>query len=117
MRIFLECQEVPGPTAPAPASAETPPPVYYTDAVDVVFPAGATPCRLRGVDQILVLKKFYKLVHSLEERAREHGNDRRAALESVEGWVEHLGYTRNARDFTGRPEPKPLQAAESTARF
>jgi hypothetical protein len=58
------------------------------------------------VDGILVLKKFYKLVHSLEERAREHGNDRLQALGSVEGLLEHLSYTRNARDFAGLEKPR-----------
>ena len=95
VRVFLECREDP------------PRGISCTYAVDVVFPGGKAPCRLRGVDGILVLKKFYKLVHSLEERAREHGNDRLQALGSVQGLLEHLGYTRNARDFAGLEEPKP----------
>ena len=93
VRVFLECRD------------ESPHGISYTYAVDVVFPGGKAPCNLRGVDGILVLKKFYKLVHSLEERAREHGNDRLKAMGSVEGLLEHLGYTRNARDFTGLEEP------------
>ena len=95
VRIFLECRE----------TASEPPVISYTYAVDVIFPEGKPPCRLRGVDQVLALKKFYKLYHSLEERAREHGNPREQVAESAEGLLEHLGYTRNARDFTGLREP------------
>ena len=95
VRIFLECQE----------NASEPPAISYTYAVDVIFPGGKPPCRLRGVDEVLVLKKFYKLMHSLEERAREHGNPRQNVVDSAEGMMEHLRYTRNARDFTGLPEP------------
>ena len=108
VRIFLECRErstACDPTADTPV--EGPLAVSYTYAVDVVFPGGKPPCRLRGVDGILALKKFYKLVHSLEERAREHGTDRQKALGSAEGLLEHLAYTRNARDFTGLDEPQP----------
>ena len=95
VRIFLECRE----------SASEPPAVSYTYAVDVIFPDGEPPCRLRGIEEVLALKKFYKLVFSLEERAREHGNPRERVVESAEGLLEHLGYTRTARNFTGLREP------------
>lgn len=103
VRIFLECDE-------EPASEFT---CGY--AVDVIFAGGVAPCRLRGVDGVLVLKKFYKLLFSLEERAREHGNDWRAVMESAERLIEHLRYTRNARDFTGGAEPRLRSAARETA--
>ncbi len=95
VRIFLECRE----------KDSEPPVISYTYAVDVIFPRGMPPCRLRGVEQVLALKKFYKLYHSLEERARERGNPREKVAESAAGLLEHLGYTRNARDFTGSREP------------
>ena len=108
VRIFLECREDIPPCDPTVDPPGEPPlGICYTHAVDVVFPGGKPPCRLRGVDGILVLKKLYKLVNSLEERAREHGNDRQKVLRSVEDLLEHLTYTRNARDFTGLEEPKP----------
>ena len=95
--------------------SEVPPGISYTYAVDVRFPGGKAPCRFRGVDQVLVLKKFYKLVHSLEERAREHGNPREKILESVEGLLEHLRYTRNARDFGQQRSVPPKSGGDLTA--
>ncbi|MBI1955199.1 MAG: hypothetical protein HYS38_02285 [Acidobacteria bacterium] len=111
VRIFLECQEeaTQNPNASGKISRAS-----YTYVVDVVFPGGMPPCRLEGIDNVLALKKFYKLVFSLEERAREHGNDRNKALNSVEGLLEHLAYTRNARDFTGQQEPRRRDAPETT---
>jgi hypothetical protein len=101
VRIYLECCEEPssiGPRAGSPA-------VSCGYAVDVFFPEGRAPCSLRGVDDVLALKKFYKLVFSLEERAREHGNDWRSVMKSPQALLEHLSYTRNARDFAGLDEP------------
>lgn len=109
VRVFLECQENFDQRENASGLSDG---ITYTYAVDIVFPDGKSPCQLRGVDNILVLKKFYKLVFSLEERAREHGNDRLKTLGSVEGLLEHLAYTRNARDFTGQEEPKRRESAE-----
>ena len=117
VRIFLECRQLEcrlESREAAPPREETPRDVTCEYAVDVVFPggradsgqlSGKTPCQLRGVDGVLVLKKFYKLVFSLEERAREHGNDWRCVMESPERLLEHLRYTRNARDFTGSAGP------------
>jgi len=110
VRIFLECQEEPDQNTEAPETCSR---TSCTYAVDVIFPGGKPPCRLRGIDNVLALKKFYKLVHSLEERAREHGNDRNKVLHSVEGLLEHLTYTRNARDFTGQEEPRRREAPET----
>ena len=106
VRIFLECREnsVDG-NSGAKSGEEPRSAISYTYAVDVEFPSGNSPCRFQGVDGVLVLKKFYKLVNSLEERAREHGNPRQMPLESVEALLEHLRYTRNARDLTGLEEP------------
>ena len=99
--IYLECQE------------RSDGAVTCGYAVDVIFPADSAPCRLRGVDSVLALKKFYKLVFSLEERAREHGNDWRAVMQSPEKLLEHLRYTRNARDFTGQAEPRIVAVPET----
>ncbi len=100
VRIFMECYD--GHSSPAGKHlAEAAEAVSYTYAVDVIFPQGRPPCRLKGVEDVLSLKKFYKVVSSLEERAREHGNPRQAPLDSVEGLLEHLRYTRNARDLEG----------------
>ena len=103
VRIYLECEE-------KPASE-----IACGYAVDVIFAGGGAPCRLRGVEGVLVLKKFYKLLFSLEERAREHGNDWRAVMESAERLLEHLRYTRNARDFTGGVEPRLRTAGRELA--
>ncbi len=102
VRIYLECQEEAVSQEPARPGLGK---VSYRDAVDVVFPGGEAPCRLRGVDDILVLKKFYKVVFSLEERAREHGHEFRVVFASPQRLVEHLGYTRNARAFKPGEEP------------
>jgi hypothetical protein len=115
VRLYLECQEESVQRSSAGeqglGAAKV---VSYTYAVDVLFASGQPPCSLRGVNGILVLKKFYKLVNSLEERAREHGNDRSKVFASPRNLAEHLNYTRNARDFTGLPEPKPLFASRET---
>lgn len=101
VRIYLECSD------------HREKAVACNFAVDVVFPSRAAPCRLRGIDSVLALKKFYKLVFSLEERAREHGNDWRSVMESPERLLEHLRYTRNARDFTGLAEPTLTSSTEA----
>ena len=103
VRIYLECEE-------KPVSE-----IACGYAVDVIFAGGGAPCRLRGVEGVLVLKKFYKLLFSLEERAREHGNDWRAVMESAERLLEHLRYTRNGRDFTGGAEPRLRTAGRELA--
>ena len=111
VRIFLECQEETN------QNHETSGKFSHTSCtyvVDVVYPGGKPPCRLRGIDNILTLKKFYKLVFSLEERAREHGHDRNKALNSIEGLLKHLAYTRNVRDFTGQREPRKREASKTT---
>ena len=115
VRIFMECRESSDQGTPvADRTGKILPNIRYTYAVDVVFPGGKAPCRLRGVDGILALKKFYKLIQSLEERAREHGNSREKVAESAEGLLEHLAYTRNARDFTGLLEPGRAELPEET---
>ena len=107
-RIYLECREDTATEANAAV-------ITCGDSIDVIFPGGKGPCRLRGVDGVLVLKKFYKLVFSLEERAREHGNDWRSVMASPVGLLEHLRLTRNARDFTGQTEPRRVASPEATA--
>lgn len=98
VRVYLECRQ----EGALPEAGEC----TCGYIVDVLFPEDRAPCRLRGVDSILALKKFYKLVFSLEERARERGHDWRLVTDSPERLLEHLRYTRNARDFTGAPEPR-----------
>ena len=98
-RIFLECRD--DPPEGHKAGPHEPREVSYTFSVDVVFPGATAPCRFRGIEQVLALKKFYKLVFSLEERAREHGHPPQAPLESLDRLLEHLRYTRNARDVGG----------------
>ena len=115
VRIFLECRLECRENTAAQGSADGSEEITCGDAVDVVFSGGKAPCRLRGVDGVLVLKKFYKLVFSLEERAREHGNDWREVMESQERLLEHLRYTRNARDFTGQAEPRQVPRPEEMA--
>ena len=89
VRIFLECSE--------PGAGD----VSCTYPVDVIF-SGQT-VRLEGVRDIFALKKFYKLVNSLEERAREHRRQRQVVFRSPEDLLEHLRLTRNSREFTDDP--------------
>lgn len=91
VRIFLECSEPDG----------------YTYAVDVVFGAQL---EFRGVHDVLSLKKFYKLVHSLEERAREHGREWQRVFDSPESLLEHLAWTRNSREFPSGSPPRRRQS-------
>ena len=62
VRIFLECREESDQNTDAPPTFSR---ISCTYAVDVVFPGGKSPCRLEGIDNVLALKKFYKLVFSL----------------------------------------------------
>src|SRR5713226_7814146 len=89
VRIFLECSEHYGWSD-------------YSYAVDVVFQTGV---ELRGISDILSLKKFYKLVFSLEERAREHGREWQRVFDTPESLLEHLAWTRNARQFDAANPP------------
>ncbi len=89
VRIFLECSE-------SGAGA-----VSCTYPVDVIFTQRGV--RLEGVGDIFALKKFYKLVNSLEERAREHSRDRQLVFGSPEDLLEHLRLTRNSRQFAEDP--------------
>lgn len=121
VRILLECQQASGGGTDA-ADAANDEPISYSYAVDVQFvpnPSGVpgqSSCTLHGIEELLALKKFYKLVFSLEERAREHGNDRQQVFASAEQLVEHLDYTRNARRLAAtarveRREPPSLAAS------
>ena len=117
VRIFLECREESSLAVPGAASASPERPgIECSYVVDVIFPRGNAPCRLRGVEGVLALKKFYKLVFSLEERAREHSNDWRLVMASSENLLKHLAYTRNARNFTGQREPRLVISASPAAK-
>jgi hypothetical protein len=97
VRVFLECSE-------AELGAGT---VSCTYPVDVVFTDNGV--RFEGLTDIFALKKFYKLVNSLEERARENNRDRQVVFHSPENLLEHLRLTRNAREFAEDP-PSRLDA-------
>src|SRR5882672_3656209 len=86
VRVFLECSD--------DGSCSYP--------IDVLFSDTAEP-RFTGVTDVFALKKFYKVINSLEERAREQGRPRQAILESAEQLVEHLRLTNNAREFAEDP--------------
>ena len=90
IRIFLECTE----SGESAASTCTYP-------VDVVFAPGGA--RFDGVRDVFALKKFYKLVNALEERAREHDRNREVVMRSAEDLIEHLRLIRNAREFAADP--------------
>lgn len=92
VRIFLECSEA------APGARE----VSCTYPVDVIFTERGG-VRLEGIHDIFALKKFYKLVNSLEERAREQARDYRVVFRSPEDLLEHLRLTRNSREFSDDP--------------
>lgn len=89
VRIFLECSE------------SEPGRVTCTYPVDVVFAGQGV--RLEGVSDIFALKKFYKLVNSLEERAREQNRDRQVVFRSPEDLLAHLRLTRNSHEFAEDP--------------
>ncbi len=89
VRIFLECCDQPEPR--------------YTYAIDVVF---AERMELQGIRDVLCLKKFYKLVNSLEERAREHGRPWQGVFDSPDALLEHLRWTRNSREFPPGHPPR-----------
>jgi hypothetical protein len=90
VRVFLECSE----------SDETG--ISCTYPIDVIFADEGEP-RFEGVTDVFALKKFYKLVNSLEERAREQGRERQIILRSPEDLLDHLRLTRNSREFTEDP--------------
>ena len=93
VRIFLECSE--------PESGSGAGGISCTYPVDVIFSGQGV--RLEGLHDIFALKKFYKLVNSLEERAREHRRDRQVVFRSPEDLLEHLRLTRNSREFSEDP--------------
>lgn len=93
VRVFLECWE----SVEGAVSCTYPIDVLFTEAAGV---------RFEGVTDVFALKKFYKLVNSLEERAREHGRDRQVIFRSPEDLLEHLRITRNSREFTGDPRSR-----------
>jgi hypothetical protein len=93
VRIFMECED----------EGEA---MSYTQAVNVHFGGPGSSCRLSEVDNILALKKFYKLVFSLEERARERGHDWRSVFTSRDKVIEHLEYTRNVRRLASGTLPR-----------
>jgi hypothetical protein len=87
--MFLEC-------------ADSGPAVSCTYPIAVIFTAKGGP-RFEGVTNVFALKKFYKLVNSLEERAREQGRERQIILRSPEDLMEHLRLTNNSRELTADP--------------
>ena len=88
VRVFLECSDSGGE-------------VSCTYPIEVIFTAHGGP-RFEGGSDVFALKKFYKLVNSLEERAREHGRERQVILRSPEDLIEHLRLTNNSREQIGR---------------
>lgn len=106
VRVFLECSEDGDGGR-----------VTCTYPIDVVFaggPAAAAPpaARFGGVTDVYALKKFYKLVHALEQRARESGRRRDEVLRSPDDLLAFLGMTRNSREFSEDP---PCRLTESPA--
>ena len=89
VRVFLECAESDGALS-------------CTYPVDVIF-VDSDSVRIEGVRDVLALKKFYKLVNSLEERAREQGRHRDVVFRSPADLVEHLRLTRNSRELAEDP--------------
>ena len=89
VRVFLECSDSSGA-------------VSCTYPIDVIFTDHGGP-RFEGVSDVFALKKFYKLVNSLEERARECSRERQVILRSPEDLLVHLRLTKNSREFTEDP--------------
>jgi hypothetical protein len=92
VRVFLECLDIED-----RLSCSYPIDVIFTEHGDA---------RFEGVSDVFALKKFYKLVNSLEERARECGRERQIILRSAEDLLEHLRLTKNSREFTEDPFPR-----------
>jgi hypothetical protein len=99
VRVFLECDD------PSELGA-----VSCTYPVDVIFTESEV--RFEGVSDVLALKKFYKLVSSLEERAREKGRHREVVFRSPDDLLEHLRLTRNARELEEDPPRRYSAAAQ-----
>jgi hypothetical protein len=89
VRVFLECTE---------SSSDA---VSCTYSIDAIFSERGA--RFEGVSDIFALKKFYKLVNSLEERAREQGRERQIILRSPEDLMDHLRLTNNSRELAEDP--------------
>lgn len=114
VRMYLECCEETDLARPSGVPAGGAPRISYSYAVDARFSTDRPGCTLSGVEDILALKKFYKLAFSLEERARERGGDWREVFCSEASLIEHLGYTRNAR-LLSDDQDEPRQRADSDA--
>ena len=97
VRIFLECSDEENG-------------VSCTYPVDIVFSAKEE-VRIEGVSDVFALKKFYKLVNSLEERAREQGRERQVIFRTAEDLLDHLRLTRNSRELAEDP-PSRLPVAK-----
>ncbi len=89
VRMFLECSDEENG-------------VSCTYPVDVVF-SEKEEVRIEGVTDVFALKKSYKLVNSLEERAREQGRERQVIFRTPEDLLNHLRLTRNSRELADDP--------------
>jgi hypothetical protein len=94
VRLFLECSDADDTTS-------------CTYSIDVIFTKLGY-ATFEGVTDVFALKKFYKLVNSLEERAREQGRDRDVILRSPADLVEHLRLTKNSRELSGDPPSRKI---------
>lgn len=104
VRIYLECTEAHDAAGNVAATRGYP--------IDVIFnePGGV---RFEGVNTVYTLRKFAKLVATLEERARERSGDREFVFRSVGELLELLRLLKNAREFE---EPRPADAWGEAAR-
>lgn len=85
------------PEAPLPSDADLPGNLRYTYAIDFVFSGPGEGCLIRGADSVPAVKKLFKLIQSLETRAREAHLNRKLVFASAENLLAMLARTRQAR--------------------
>ncbi len=103
VRIFLNCDEKPLaelPTIPEPVTLRPPEAIHFLHAVDVVFDHKGDRCRFRGLDTISAVRKFNRLLGSLDERAREHNRDPNTMFRSSDEFLAVLARVKNVRQFS-----------------
>jgi hypothetical protein len=70
----------------------------FESAVDVIFEENE-PARFDGIDGLSVIKKFNRLIGSLEERAREEKASRGQVFQSANDLIYFLSRVKNSKEF------------------
>ncbi len=103
VRIFLNCDEKPltgAPTIPEPVTLRPPEAIHFLHAVDVIFDHKGDGCRLRGLDTVSAVRKFNRLLGSLDGRARKQNRDPNTMFRSSDEFLAVLARVKNVRQFS-----------------